>query len=277
MITYTIKKQIKSFLNEDIGGGDITSSALFQEEKIGTAAMISREPLVTAGFSTIAQEVFKILNSEITCTDILEDGQKVQTGTRLLSLSGSVYHILLGERVALNLVQRLCGIASLTNQFVERVKSLPVKIVDTRKTTPGLRIFEKYAVRCGGGHNHRFNLNDGIMIKDNHIVASGSITKAVESVRNTAPHTLKIEVETDTLLQVDECLACGVDIIMLDNMSPDLMKKAVKLIDGRAITEASGGVTLENVREIAETGVDIISIGALTHSAPACDIGLDFT
>ncbi len=274
--SHTVRRQIEKFLQEDIGGGDITSAAIFPKEKIVTAVMMARKPLVTSGFKNIVSEVFKLLDEKIELSHGVEDGIKVKAGARLLSLSGNVYNLLLGERVALNLVQRLCGIATLTNQFVEIIKPLPVKIVDTRKTSPGLRIFEKYAVRCGGGNNHRFNLADGIMIKDNHIAACGSITMAVQAVRNKAPHTLKIEVETDNLSQVKECLTCGVDIIMLDNMQPSLMLEAVELIDGKAIIEASGGVTLENVRVIAETGVDIISIGALTHSAPACDIGLDF-
>lgn len=274
--SYIIRQQIEKFLKEDIGNGDLTSAAIFPKEKIDSAEMIARAPLVACGFTAIAQEVFKILNTKIEFSNAVEDGKLVAAGSRLLSLSGNIYHILLGERVALNLVQRLSGIATLTHQFVEKTKPLPVKIVDTRKTTPGLRMFEKYAVRCGGGQNHRFNLADGIMIKDNHIAACGSITMAVDAVRKNAPHTLKIEVETDNLSQVEECLACNADIIMLDNMSPSLMKEAVRLIDGQAIIEASGGITLDNVREIAETGVDIISIGALTHSAPSCDIGLDF-
>jgi nicotinate-nucleotide pyrophosphorylase (carboxylating) len=179
--------------------------------------------------------------------------------------------------VALNLVQRLCGIATLTQAFVKRIEGLPVRITDTRKTTPGLRVLEKYAVRVGGGHNHRFNLADGVMIKDNHIAACGSIAAAVKRVRQQAPHTLKIEVETENLTQVKECLAAGVDIIMLDNMSAAAMKEAVQFINGRALIEASGGVTLENIREIAGTGVDIISIGALTHSAPSSDISMELS
>ena len=193
----------------------------------------------------------------------------------LLELEGTIANLLLGERLALNLAQRLCGIATLTNRFVELVRGLPVKIVDTRKTTPGLRVLEKYAVRVGGGHNHRFSLADGILIKDNHIAACGSIARAVAAVRAHAPHTLRIEVETENLDQVEECLACGVDIIMLDNMEPEMMSRAVRLIDGRALVEASGGINLENVRAAAETGVDIISLGCLTHSAPACDISME--
>jgi nicotinate-nucleotide pyrophosphorylase (carboxylating) len=184
--------------------------------------------------------------------------------------------LLKGERVALNLVQRLCGIATLTAEFVRRVEGLDTRIVDTRKTTPGLRMLEKYAVRCGGGSNHRFSLGDGVLIKDNHIAACGSLTEAVRRVRERVAHTLRIEVECDTLDQVREALAAGADIIMLDNMDLATLRKGVELIGTAAISEASGGITLDNVRAIAETGVDIISIGALTHSAPAVDIGLDW-
>jgi nicotinate-nucleotide pyrophosphorylase (carboxylating) len=195
----------------------------------------------------------------------------------LLTVSGPVIDLLKAERVALNLLQRLSGIATLTAQFVEKVKVYAVRITDTRKTTPGLRVLEKYAVRVGGGFNHRFNLADGVLIKDNHIAACGSIREAVEKVRKQIPHTIRIEVETDNFEQVEECLTCGVDIIMLDNMSPELMSKAVRLINGRALVEASGGVNLETVESIAMSGVDIISVGALTHSAPSCDIGMDWS
>jgi nicotinate-nucleotide pyrophosphorylase (carboxylating) len=195
----------------------------------------------------------------------------------LLTVSGPVIDLLKAERVALNLLQRLSGIATLTDRFVEKVKVYAVRITDTRKTTPGLRVLEKYAVRVGGGTNHRFNLADGVLIKDNHIAACGSIREAVDKVRRRIPHTIRIEVETDSLDQVEECLACGVDIIMLDNMSPEIMAEAVRLINGRALVEASGGVTLETVEAIAMSGVDIISIGALTHSAPSCDIGMDWS
>ncbi|MFC1832667.1 carboxylating nicotinate-nucleotide diphosphorylase, partial [Thermodesulfobacteriota bacterium] len=188
-----------------------------------------------------------------------------------------VIDLLKAERTALNLLQRISGIATFTASFVEKVRDYPVRICDTRKTTPGLRILEKYGVVVGGGSNHRFNLTDGILIKDNHIAACGSISAAVERVRLRVPHTIRIEVETDTLDQVRECLECGVDIIMLDNMSPATMREAVQIIDGRALVEASGGIVLENLTAVAESGVDIISIGALTHSAPACDIGMDWS
>jgi len=194
----------------------------------------------------------------------------------MLTIAGPVVDMLKAERVALNLLQRLCGIATLTRRFVEKIKPHPARITDTRKTTPGLRIFEKYAVQAGGGSNHRFNLTDGVLIKDNHIAACGSIACAVERVRKKIPHTIRIEVETDTLAQVRECLECGVDIILLDNMDLETMRQAVEIIDHRALIEASGGVNLGSVLAIAEAGVDIISAGALTHSAPSCDIGMDW-
>ncbi|MCI5222903.1 MAG: carboxylating nicotinate-nucleotide diphosphorylase, partial [Candidatus Electrothrix sp. AR4] len=212
----------------------------------------------------------------MTFDQIAPDGQQVASGEVLMTVSGSVRSLLRGERVALNLVQRLCGIATLTRQYVDAVQGLSVSIVDTRKTTPGLRMLEKYAVRAGGGKNHRYSLSDGVLIKDNHIAACGSIRQAVERAQAAVPHTIAVEVETDTLEQVEECLRCGVRIIMLDNMDLGTMRQAVTMIDSKALVEASGGVNLNTVRGIAETGVDIISIGALTHSAPACDIGLDW-
>jgi len=226
------------------------------------------------GMETVAARVFALLDSQVACTGAVADGSQVATGAELLCISGATRTLLRAERVALNLVQRLCGIATLTSAFVEAVQGLAVKIVDTRKTTPGLRMLEKYAVRAGGGHNHRYSLSDGVLIKDNHIAACGSITKAVRRVRLQVPHTINVEVETDTLAQVEECLACKVGVIMLDNMDLATMRQAVTMIDRRALVEASGGVNLATVRGIAETGVDIISIGALTHSAKACDIGM---
>jgi nicotinate-nucleotide pyrophosphorylase (carboxylating) len=198
----------------------------------------------------------------------------VSAGAVLLEVGGPIRDLLGAERVALNLAQRLSGIATLTRKYVNEVAGLPVKIVDTRKTTPGLRMVEKYAVRAGGGHNHRYNLADGVLIKDNHIAACGSITSAVEKIRAAVPHTLRIEVEVESLEQLEEALSCGVEIIMLDNMEPGIMREAVNKTKGKAILEASGGVTLKNVRAIAETGVDLISVGALTHSAPAVDISM---
>lgn len=271
-----LHKMIREFLQEDVGRGDLTSESIFSDEEFGSARLVARESFIAAGVEIVAAEVFKVQNPAIITVDGVEDGAEVAPNTPLLTVSGPVVDLLKAERVALNLLQRLCGIATFTSQFVERVKVYPVRITDTRKTTPGLRVLEKYAVRVGGGFNHRFNLADGVLIKDNHIAACGSIKNAVERVRIKIPHTIRLEVETDTLEQVEECLACGVDIIMLDNMSPERMAEAVRMINGRALVEASGGVNLESVEAIAITGVDIISVGALTHSAPSCDIGMDW-
>jgi len=270
----TLKKSIERFLHEDIGSGDLTSEATLSKEQISIAEFIAKGSFVVCGMESVASLVFQTQNSAIEITQVSKDKTSASPGDILLKAKGPVLDLLKAERVALNLVQRLCGIATFTARFVEKVKPLPVKILDTRKTTPGLRMLEKYAVRTGGGHNHRFNLADGILIKDNHIQACGSIKAAVARMRENIPHTMKIEVESATLEQVRECLACGVDIIMLDNMKPAMMREAVKVAGGRAILEASGGINLDNVREVAETGVDYISVGALTHSAPACDISM---
>ena len=271
----SLQKDIIHFLQEDLGTGDVTSQAIFSPELIGRATFKAKSPFICAGMA-IAAEVFKCRFADLRYTAVA-DGRLVQPGQEVFSCQGPVLELLQAERVALNLVQRLCGIATLTHSFVKRIEDFPARITDTRKTTPGLRVLEKYAVRVGGGHNHRFNLADGVMIKDNHIAACGSIAEAVKRVRQQAPHTLKIEVETENLIQVKECLAAQVDIIMLDNMSPELMKEAVQLINGRALIEASGGVNMENIYEIAGTGVDIISIGALTHSAPSSDISMELS
>ncbi|MEN8256514.1 MAG: carboxylating nicotinate-nucleotide diphosphorylase [Thermodesulfobacteriota bacterium] len=271
----SLKADINHFLQEDLGTGDITSQAIFAPDILGKAVFIAKSDFVCAGMD-IAAEVFKARIPHFNYSAV-EDGRFIKTGEEVFSGKGPVIELLQSERVALNLVQRLCGIATLTNSFVKEIGDLPTRVTDTRKTTPGLRTLEKYAVRVGGGHNHRFNLADGIMIKDNHIAACGSILEAVNRVRNQAPHTLKIEVETENFDQVEQCLAAKVDIIMLDNMPPDEMKTAVRLINNHALVEASGGVTLRNIREIAETGVDIISIGALTHSAPSSDISMKLT
>ncbi len=272
----TVRHAIHSFLMEDIGRGDITSDSVFSQGDRGAARRVARQQLIVAGVKCVAAEVFKVQNSDIKVEVKVTDGAVAKSGDTLLSVSGSVIDMLKAERVALNLLQRMSGVATLTRAFVDKVTNYPVRLTETRKTTPGLRIMEKYAVVAGGGHNHRFNLTDGVMVKDNHIAACGSIKDAVKRVRRTIPHTIRVEVETDTLEQVEECLACDVDVIMLDNMDFQTMKQAVTLINGRALVEASGGVTLETVENIAKTGVDIISIGALTHSAPACDIGMDW-
>jgi nicotinate-nucleotide pyrophosphorylase (carboxylating) len=272
-----LHSMIREFLREDVGRGDLTSESIFSDHEIGSARLVARDSFIVAGVESVAAEVFKVQNPSVITVDAVPDGTWASPKMGLLTVSGPVIDLLKAERVALNLLQRLSGIATLTAQFVEKVKVYAVRITDTRKTTPGLRVMEKYAVQVGGGSNHRFNLTDGVLIKDNHIAACGSIREAVDKVRAKIPHTVRIEVETDNLEQVDECLACGADIIMLDNMSPEMMSKAVRKINGRALVEASGGVTLETVESIAMSGVDIISIGALTHSVSSCDIGMDWS
>ncbi len=272
-----LRSMIRQFLLEDVGRGDLTSESIFSDHEIGSARLVARDSFIVAGVESVAAEVFRVQNPDVIIVDPVADGTWARPKMGLLTVSGPVIDLLKAERVALNLLQRLSGIATLTAQFIEKVKVYSVRITDTRKTTPGLRVLEKYAVRVGGGANHRFNLADGVLIKDNHIAACGSIREAVDKVRGRIPHTIKVEVETDSLEQVKECLACGVDIIMLDNMTPEMMSTAVRLINGRALVEASGGVTLQTVEAIAMSGVDIISVGALTHSAPSCDIGMDWS
>jgi nicotinate-nucleotide pyrophosphorylase (carboxylating) len=271
-----LHSMISGFLREDVGRGDLTSESIFDNNEMGRACLVARDDFLVAGVESVAAEVFKVQNAAVITEKSVADGTRVGPNTSLLMVSGPVVDLLKAERVALNLLQRLSGIATLTARFVEKVQGVAVRITDTRKTTPGLRVLEKYAVRVGGGKNHRFNLTDGVLIKDNHIAACGSIKSAVEKVRGNVPHTIRIEVETDTLVQVDECLECGVDIIMLDNMSPEMMSEAVLKINGRALVEASGGVNLDTIDAIVGSGVDIVSIGALTHSAPSCDIGMDW-
>jgi len=270
----TLKKAIKNFLHEDIGSGDLTSEATLAPDQIGIAEFVAKGSFLVCGMESVAPLVFKTQNPAIEIMQVNMDKSPARPGDILLTAKGPVLDLLKAERVTLNLMQRLCGIATLTASFVEKVKPLPVRILDTRKTTPGLRMLEKYAVRVGGGYNHRFNLADGVLIKDNHIKACGTIKNAVARMREKIPHTMKIEVEASSMEEVRECLSCGVDIIMLDNMEPAMMREAVKFAGGRALLEASGGINLDNVRQVAETGVDYISVGALTHSAPACDISM---
>lgn len=268
-----IDRLIEQALLEDIHTGDITTLAVVSGQRPASAKLIAKENLVVAGID-VAARVFSILDSGIDFNACLNDGERATPGTILATVHGEAAQLLMGERVALNLLQRMCGIATLTASFVEAVADTKARIVDTRKTTPGLRQLEKYAVRIGGGINHRTGLYDGVLIKENHITAAGGITEAIRRARSYIPHTLKIEIETETLVQVDEALAAGADIIMLDNMSLDNMRTAVATIGNRAQVEASGGVNLERVRAIAETGVDIISVGALTHSPRAMDISM---
>jgi nicotinate-nucleotide pyrophosphorylase (carboxylating) len=264
---------IENALAEDIHTGDITTLSVVKERHEARARLIAKEPLVLAGIE-VAARVFHTLDPRILFTPLFRDSEMPGSGDIIAELLGDVSMLLQGERVALNLLQRMCGVATLTARYVDAVNGTGARIVDTRKTAPGLRILDKYAVRAGGGSNHRFGLYDGVLIKENHITAAGGITLAVARARDFIPHTIKIEVETETLAEVAEALACGADIIMLDNMDTASMRAAVQLIAGRALVEASGGVTLETVREIAETGVDIISVGALTHSARAMDISM---
>lgn len=268
-----IQEIISRALAEDIGHGDITTQATVNPDAEGIAVVVAKEDMVLCGIEVFL-EVFLALDSEIDFSCEFLDCDVVKSGTVITELAGPLATLLTGERVALNLLQRMSGIATLTAKYVKEVAGTKARILDTRKTTPGLRVLEKYAVTVGGGYNHRFGLYDGILIKDNHIAAAGGIKKAVESARELAPHTLKIEVECATLPQVKEALAASADIIMLDNMDNKTMKSAVKTIAGKALVEASGNMSLERVADVAKTGVDFISVGALTHSAPAIDISM---
>lgn len=269
-----LRKIILAALAEDMPYGDITTDMLINPALQTKAYLLAREEGVIAGMD-VAAAVFRAIDDNIVMTYAVHDGQSVKQDDVIAEISGSSASVLKGERTALNFLQRLSGIATITGRYCRETAGLPVRIADTRKTTPGLRMLEKYAVRVGGGSNHRFSLSDGILIKDNHIKAAGGVASAVSEARRKAPHTLKIEVETETLEQVLEALDGGADIIMLDNMDVETMKKAVVLVNGRAMTEASGRVRIENVKEIAMTGVDIISVGALTHSAKSLDISLE--
>jgi len=262
-------------LREDIGSGDITTESCVSADAISSGHFIAKEPGVICGID-IAARVFALVDSKIEFKVNSSDGNYVTQGMKIAEISGPSRGILTGERVALNLLQRLSGIATRTKMAACELQSSGAAITDTRKTTPGLRVLEKYAVRTGGGTNHRFGLSDGVLIKDNHIKAAGGITNAVRAARALAPHTIRIEVETETLLQVSESLEAGADIIMLDNMDTQTMEKAVKLIDGRALTEASGNMDSKSLAEVAATGVDFISMGALTHSVKSMDISLRF-
>jgi nicotinate-nucleotide pyrophosphorylase (carboxylating) len=266
-------------LAEDIGSGDVTTMATVPEQAVAHAIMRAREPLVTAGVA-LAEAAFRELSPDVQITRAVGDGAAVGAKGTIMTITGPARAILSAERVALNFVQRLSGIATLTAQFVHAIKGTRARILDTRKTTPGWRRLEKYAVSCGGGQNHRFGLFDMVLIKDNHLAAlkdcaPNAVAAAVQRAREKYPQ-LKVEVEADTLVQVEQAAEAGADFILLDNMTPEQLKLAVAKVGGRAQTEASGGVTLASVRAIAETGMDFISIGALTHSARAVDIGLDF-
>jgi nicotinate-nucleotide pyrophosphorylase (carboxylating) len=274
-----IAEAVSRALAEDVGTGDVTTDATVPADARARAAMVAREPLVLAGIP-LAEAAFRALSAEVLIQRLAEDGRQLDAGDVLMRLDGPAKALLTGERVALNFVQRLSGVATLTAKFVKEVAGTTAAILDTRKTTPGWRRLEKYAVSCGGGRNHRLGLFDMVLIKDNHLVAlreqqPSSIAAAVRLARSRFP-LLKVEVEADTLEQVQQAVEAGADIVLLDNMSLDQLREAVEMVAGRASTEASGGIALATVRAVAGTGVDCISVGALTHSARAVDIGLDF-
>ncbi|MDD2268502.1 MAG: carboxylating nicotinate-nucleotide diphosphorylase [Eubacteriales bacterium] len=268
-----IDKIVLAAFEEDIGTGDITTNTTIPEGRLASGKFIAKEAGVICGMDVVARTFF-LADDKIRFEAFVKDGDRVEKGDVIAEINGPAAGILVGERTALNLLQRMSGIATRTAEAVEKIKRTKAKIADTRKTMPMLRVFDKFAVRVGGGSNHRFNLADGILIKDNHIAASGSITAAVNAAKQGAPHTLKVEVEVETFEQLNEALEAGADIIMLDNMTNEMMKKAVEITAGRAKLEASGNMGEKDLREVAETGVDIISIGALTHSVKALDISL---
>jgi nicotinate-nucleotide pyrophosphorylase (carboxylating) len=269
-----LDRVVRASLAEDLGSGDVTTDATVDEAATGTAVLVTRAPGVIAGLDAV-EAVFRALDPDVEVERLAEDGDVLHVAAPVVRVNGSLRAILTGERTALNLLGRLSGIATATRRYVDAVEGTGVAILDTRKTTPGLRALEKQAVAAGGGRNHRFGLDDGVLVKDNHLAATGSIRSAVERLRTVTD--LAIEVECDTLEQLQDALAVGADAILLDNMSLEELRRAVAVTDGRARLEASGGVTLETVRAIAETGVDEISVGALTHSAPALDVSLELT
>lgn len=266
-------KLIRMALEEDITSEDVSTNAVMPTKVQGTVDLIAKEDGVIAGMDVYAR-VFKLLDEDTEIEMFCHDGDEVREGDLMAKVTGDIRVLLSGERVALNYLQRMSGIATYTRSVAKLLEGSSVTLLDTRKTTPNCRVFEKYAVRVGGGCNHRYNLSDGVLLKDNHIGAAGSITKAIQMAKAYAPFVRKIEIETETLEQVVEAVEAGADIIMLDNMTPEVMKQAVALIDGRAQTECSGNITKENIARICEIGVDFVSSGALTHSAPILDISM---
>jgi len=264
---------IRTALEEDIGAGDVTTTAVLTGAEAGTARAVAKADMVLAGID-VFRRTFLLLDPDVRFSMSLEDGREIKRGDILAELSGRLASILTAERTALNFLQRMSGIATTTRWYVQAVAGTHARILDTRKTAPGLRVLDKYAVRIGGGLNHRFALYDGVLIKDNHITAAGGVMPAIQRARQRISHALKIEVEVKNIDEVREALSSGADVVMLDNMTPEAMSEAVRLIGGRVPVEASGNVTLGNVRQIAETGVDFISVGALTHSVTAADISL---
>lgn len=270
---FAIDRIIHHALEEDIGPGDLTTQAVVDPGTNARAQVVAKEDFILSGID-VAGRVFYLLDDSVAFEKLKHDGHPVRRGEVLAWIKGDAAALLQGERVALNLLQRMSGVATLTASFVREIEGTAAAIVDTRKTTPGLRLLEKYSVRMGGGRNHRTSLYDGILIKENHVAAAGGIAEAVQRARRRAPHTLRIEVETRDLVEVGQALDAGADIILLDNMEPEQLRQAVEAIAGRALTEASGGVNLQTVRSIAETGVNYISVGALTHSFRAVDISM---
>ena len=266
-------KLIRMALEEDITSEDVSTNAVMPTKVQGTVDLIAKEDGVIAGMDVYAR-VFKLLDEDTEIVMFCHDGDEVREGDLMAKVTGDIRVLLSGESVALNYLQRMSGIATYTRSVAKLLEGSGVTLLDTRKTTPNCRVFEKYAVRVGGGCNHRYNLSDGVLLKDNHIGAAGSITKAIQMAKAYAPFVRKIEIETETLEQVAEAVEAGADIIMLDNMTPEVMKQAVALIDGRAQTECSGNITKENIARICEIGVDFVSSGALTHSAPILDISM---
>jgi nicotinate-nucleotide pyrophosphorylase (carboxylating) len=266
---------VRRALEEDLGrAGDLTTNAIIPPQAQAMGRLVARRQGCIAGLE-VAACTFRLLAPDVRIAFCCHDGQEVRAATTLAEVRGSARVLLTAERVALNFLGHLSGIATTTRGLVEAVRGFPARVVCTRKTTPGLRMLEKYAVRAGGGANHRFGLDDAVLIKDNHLVAAGSIAEAIRRVRGVVGHLVKIEVEVDTLAQLEDALACDIDAVLLDNMAPEQLKEAVHMAGGRVLTEASGGITLETARDVAATGVDLISVGWLTHSAPALDVALD--
>jgi len=270
---YSIENLIKTALNEDIGSGDITTDNLIAPDLAGRGVVVARENIVVAGLD-VACRVFECLDPEIIFRPECKDGDTVLNDKVILKVEGKLRNILMGERTALNFLQHLSGIATHVRSYVNILGDRKVRLVDTRKTTPGLRVLEKYAVRIGGAFNHRMGLYDGVLIKDNHIAACGSIKKAVQNIRDNVSHLLKIEVEVSSLTQVRDAIEAGVDVIMLDNMGLDMIKQSIKYIDKRSLVEVSGQITKDTLNQMADSGVDIISVGALTHSAGSVDLSM---
>ncbi|MEJ2656672.1 MAG: carboxylating nicotinate-nucleotide diphosphorylase [Desulfobacterales bacterium] len=272
----SIQHLIEIALKEDIGPGDVTTDNLIDPRLEGTGKIIGKEPLVLAGLD-VARQVFTYLDSEIVFTSEYDDGAVIKKGECVANVRGRLRALLSGERTALNFLQRLSGISTLVRSYIKALSGKNIRLVDTRKTTPGWRVLEKYAVRVGGAHNHRMGLFDGVLIKDNHIAAFGGIEKAIDHIRTHVSHLLKIEVEVSDPDQVKEALEAGADVIMLDNMDIDYIKEAAALIGNRAVVELSGNITISSLKSLADTGVDIISVGALTHSARCVDISMQIS